>query len=70
MFQQTDKADCIARDTSNHKITPHLLTGEAGSVFISQCSIREDPDLVADGLASSSDSGRVQQENVPSLTLM
>ena len=51
IFQQIDKADCIARDTLDHKITQHLLTGEAGSVFVSRCSIREDPELVADGLA-------------------
>ena len=55
MFPETNKANCIARNPSDHEITQHLLTGNAGPMFISWCSIREAPDLVADGWASNYD---------------
>lgn len=44
-------AGCIAGYTLDHEITQHLFTGEA--VFISWCSIRQGPDLVTDGQAST-----------------
>lgn len=55
MFQQTDKT---ARAASDHEIAQRILTGEAVPVFISQCSIREEPDLVADRQASHSEVGK------------
>lgn len=49
MFQKANKADCIARNPSDREITQQLWTGNASPVFLGRCSIREDPDLVADG---------------------
>ena len=49
MFQKANIADCITRNLSDREITQHLWAGNVGPLFIGRCSVREDPDLVADG---------------------